>query len=297
MFKNEIELYIDYISVEKNLSKNSQESYLRDLNLFANFLNEKFNFNSYREVTREHIFAYLEYLNEKNYKPTTVSRKIAAIKGLFKFLTKEKIIDINPAIIIEAPKKGKKLPRYLTIDEMNKLLNLPDVTTAIGMRDKAMLELLYASGMRVSELLGLNMGDINGDALFVRCIGKGDKERIIPIHQEAYNAVFRYINFSRREFARGQFKEALFLNNRGERLTRQGFFKILKGYAAKGEFNLNISPHVLRHSVATHLISNGADLRVVQEFLGHSDISTTQMYTHVTTEQLRKEFEVYHPRS
>jgi len=238
-------------------------------------------------------------LKERSYAPATVARKVAAVKSFFNFLVSEGTLEKNPAEGLAGPKVGKSLPRAISVEEVEKLLEQPAKSNTLeAKRDKAMMELLYATGMRVTEMVSLNVRDVNLRAGFVRCLGKGSKERIIPIHSKAVRAVRSYLDESRTRLLGAAGEPALFLNRRGQRLTRQGFWLILKGYAKKAEIEAEITPHVLRHSIATHLLHSGKmNLRELQELLGHANISTTQVYTHLTTERLRQVYDSAHPRA
>jgi len=290
--------------VEKGFSNNTLDAYKNDLSQFAEFICKQAAKEDKQQVTwvsvdRAIILDYLVTLREKSYAPATMARKVAAIKSFFNFLVAEGALKNNPTEGITGPKVGKALPKAISVEEVEKLLEQPDkVNTPEGKRDKAMLELLYATGMRVSEMVSLNVRDVNLKAGFVRCFGKGSKERIIPIHSKAIKAVKTYIDDARPRLARADEDAALFLNRRGQRLTRQGLWLILKGYAQKARIESDITPHVLRHSIATHLLHSGKmNLRELQELLGHANISTTQIYTHLTTEHLRKVYESSHPRA
>ena len=238
-------------------------------------------------------------LRERSYAPATMARKVAAVKSFFNFMVAESRLEKSPAEGIAGPKVGKSLPKAISVDEVERLLELPDKrSTPEGKRDKAMLELLYATGMRVTELVSLNVRDVNLRAGFVRCFGKGSKERIVPIHSKAIRAVKGYLDDVRARLLGTTGETALFLNRRGQRLTRQGFWLILKGYAKKAGIESEITPHVLRHSIATHLLHSGKmNLRELQELLGHANISTTQVYTHLTTERMRRVYDSAHPRA
>ncbi len=299
-----INSFISSLSVEKGFSNNTLDAYKNDLSQFAEFICKQAAKEDKQQVTwvtvdRAIILDYLVTLREKSYAPATMARKVAAIKSFFNFLVAEGALKNNPTEGITGPKVGKALPKAISVEEVEKLLEQPDkVNTPEGKRDKAMLELLYATGMRVSEMVSLNVRDVNLKAGFVRCFGKGSKERIIPIHSKAIKAVKTYIDDARPRLARADEEAALFLNRRGQRLTRQGLWLILKGYAQKSRIESDITPHVLRHSIATHLLHSGKmNLRELQELLGHANISTTQIYTHLTTEHLRKVYESSHPRA
>lgn len=299
-----INSFISALSVEKGFSHNTLDAYKNDLTQFADYIRkqavkeDKQQF-TWESVDRNMILDYLVTLRERSYAPATMARKVAAIKSFFNFLVSEGILKKNPTEGISGPKVGKALPKAISVEEVELLLEQPDkVNTAEGKRDKAMLELLYATGMRVSEMVSLNVRDVNLKAGFVRCFGKGSKERIVPIHSKAIKAVKTYLDEARPKLLGATEETALFLNRRGQRLTRQGFWLILKGYAKKAGIQADITPHVLRHSIATHLLHSGKmNLRELQELLGHANISTTQIYTHLTTEHLRRVYESSHPRA
>jgi integrase/recombinase XerD len=296
--------FISSLSVEKGFSNNTLEAYKNDLSQFAAFVREKAakedkSQASWEGVDRALILDYLVTLRERSYAPATMARKVAAIKSFFNFLVAEGTLKKNPTEGVSGPKVGKALPKAISIEDVEKLLEQPDKhTTPEAKRDKAMLELLYATGMRVSEMVSLNVRDVNLRNGFVRCFGKGSKERLIPIHSKAIKAVKTYVDDARPQILSTQDETALFLNRRGQRLTRQGFWLILKGHAEKAKIEAEITPHVLRHSIATHLLHSGKmNLRELQELLGHANISTTQIYTHLTTEHLRRVYESSHPRA
>ncbi len=288
--------YTNYLAVEKGLSKNTLESYRRDLNKFASFLNQK-NITTPESVDRENINLFLAELKNNNCATSTISRTIASIRSFFNFLMEEGILDNNPALELESPKIEKKLPRVLTTEEIDRLLGQPRPVDQKGLRDKAMLELLYASGIRVSELIDLNLSDFDPRVGYLRCKGKGQKERIVPIGSVAINYVNDYMNNARAKLCKNNGETSLFVNQHGNRMTRQGFWKILKKYALKSKIDGEITPHTIRHSFATHLLENGADLRSVQEMLGHSDIATTQVYTQITRKKIREVYDKAHPRA
>ena len=254
---------------------------------------------SWTNFSRQNMLSYLLDLKERGYVSTTIARKVAAARSFFNFLVSEGIIKNDPTENISSPSVGKALPKPIPINQVRLLLEQPaKLSTAEAKRDRAMLELLYASGMRISELVALNLDDINTSGeYFVRCFGKGRKERIVPIYEQIAMTVKNYIEEERPKLAHGKKDEALFLNSRGERLTRQGFWQKLKEYAKSAGLGAQISPHTLRHSFATHMLSGGADLRSVQELLGHANISTTQVYTHLTTEHVRRTYDKSHPRA
>ncbi|RBW70375.1 site-specific tyrosine recombinase XerD [Bacillus taeanensis] len=289
--------FLHYLVVERGLSQNTVTAYKRDLHSYTDYLVKQESLTSIKDVQRTHIISYLHDLQQKGKAATTLARNIASIRSFHQFLLREQAVDNDPSVHIETPKTERRLPKVLSTEEVERLLEAPDETSLIGIRDKAMLEVLYAAGLRVSELIQLNVNDVHLTMGFLRCMGKGNKERIIPLGKLAGDAVQRYIEKSRHRLLKRQHSEALFLNHHGKRLTRQGFWKILKGLAQKASIEKALTPHTLRHSFATHLLENGADLRAVQEMLGHADISTTQIYTHVTKTRLKDIYSQYHPRA
>ena len=290
-----VERFIHYLAVERGLSDNTLSSYSSDLGQFMTFL-EKNNLTSVNALNNQHLIEYILFLKSNDKAPTTISRNRAAIKTFMKFLVTEGILDNNPSENLESPRLSRKLPMTLSMEQVDNLLQKPRIKTAIGLRDKAMLEVLYASGLRVSELVSLSIGDMELSKGFIRCYGKGSKERIVPLGSMAISFVNQYLEQARVKLVKKPAEKAVFVNNMGSRLTRQGFWKILKKYA-KAAGIAEITPHTLRHSFATHLLENGADLRAVQEMLGHADISTTQIYTHLTNSHLRKVYDTTHPRA
>lgn len=289
-----IEEYLSFIQVEKGLAENSVSAYQTDLQHFKAFL--KRNELSFLQVQRKEIALYLEELERKAYASRTRARKTATLRSFYEYMFEEKYIEENPCAYLNSPKLPKNLPKILSEQEVLTLINAPTLDNPAGYRDRAMLEVLYGSGLRVSELVGLNVGDIDQIG-FVRCLGKGDKERIIPLGEHALKATEKYLDYARPRLVKKQRELALFLNSRGTRLTRQGFWKILKKWAVSAGIEQEVSPHVLRHSFATHLLRHGADLRSVQEMLGHADLSTTQIYTHLDKRQLRNTYGRSHPRA
>ena len=300
--REEIKSFLNYLDVEKGFSQNTVVAYQNDLYQLAEFVEQEAakqgSTPSWANFDRQGVLSYLLNLKERNYAPTTIARKVAAARSFFGFMVAEGIIKTDPIENMSSPTVGKSLPKPISIGQVRSLLEQPaKLSTAEAKRDKAMLELLYASGMRITELVSLNLGDVDTEGGYVRCFGKGHKERIIPIYEQAAMAVKNYIEETRPQLARNKSKEALFLNPRGDRLTRQGFWQKLKEYAKSANLDTQISPHTLRHSFATHMLSGGADLRSVQELLGHANISTTQVYTHLTTEHIRRTYEKSHPRA
>ncbi|HOB28369.1 MAG: site-specific tyrosine recombinase XerD [Dethiobacteria bacterium] len=291
-----LEKYSHYLAVEKGLSRNTLDSYRRDLNNFFLFLDRE-KVSSPADVNRDLVTRYLLSLKEAGRAASTISRNVASIRSFFNFLVQEDLIEDNPAQLVKAPRIEKKLPRVLTTEEVDRLLQQPRDDGQAGLRDKAMLELLYASGIRVSELVSLNVTDFSPEVGYLRCRGKGMKERIVPVGSVAVKCVNEYLHNSRQKMLKRKEEKALFLNHHGRRLTRQGLWKILKKYARQSELNGEVTPHTLRHSFATHLLENGADLRSVQEMLGHSDISTTQIYTQIAQRKIREVYDKTHPRA
>lgn len=293
-----ITAFIEYLEFEKGLSLNTRAAYRRDLSKFMAFVREKMaNNKGPEEITKQDIVAFLAWQVNSGAEHSTIARSLSSIKTFYKYLVLDELVAANPAGDLETPKIRRKLPRVLSVDEVDRLMEAPKVTLPLGIRDRAMLELMYGTGVRVSELLSLQLDDINFTAGFLRCLGKGRKERIIPVNQTASDWVQRYLARSRNLLSKSSQERALFLNARGKRMSRQGFFKILNAYAKAAEIDKEVTPHTLRHSFATHLLENGADLRAVQEMLGHSDISTTQIYTHLTRSRLREVYQQYHPRA
>ncbi|PKM80114.1 MAG: site-specific tyrosine recombinase XerD [Firmicutes bacterium HGW-Firmicutes-14] len=294
--KSLVKEFINYLAVERGLADNTLDSYNRDLKQFLGFL-EKEKVEDVQKATRNIIMSYLLFLQKRGRATATVSRHLAALKSFYHFLLRERYIEKDPTLNLESPKLEKKLPRVLTINEVEMLLNQPKGSDPAGLRDKAMLELLYATGIRVSELISLDVSHINLEMGYIRCFGKGAKERIVPVGSYARKCVSEYLQRGRVKLIKNKSEQALFVNQHGKRLTRQGFWKIIKKYAIKAGISKEITPHTLRHSFATHLLENGADLRSVQEMLGHADITTTQIYTHLTKGRLKEVYAKSHPRA
>jgi len=287
--------FINYLSVERGLAMNTLESYGRDLRQYSQFLEE--DQADLHAVSRNTILNYLMFLQEQGKATATIARRLAALKAFYQFLVREKRIGTDPTANLESPKLEKRLPRVLTVTEVERLLAQPDSSQPAGLRDRAMLELLYATGIRVSELVSLEVADVNLEGGYIRCAGKGSKERIVPLGSLAIKSVREFLENGRMRLVKDRDESALFVNHHGHRLTRQGFWKIVKRYADDARIEKEITPHTLRHSFATHLLENGADLRSVQEMLGHADISTTQIYTHVTRGRLKEVYARTHPRA
>jgi integrase/recombinase XerD len=288
--------YLNYLSVERGLAKNTLESYGRDLRQYLNYLKEKKNL-SLPETTQATVIGYLLQLQARGKATATLSRSLAAIKSYYHFMAKENRIVRDPTVNLDAPKQEKRLPRVLSVEDVDHLLEQPDLKNPVGIRDRAMLEVLYAAGLRVSELVSLKINDLNLETGYLKCFGKGSKERIVPLGTVATKYVKLYQEHARKFLAANPKENTLFLNHHGKGLTRQGFWKIIKKYAESTKLQIDITPHTLRHSFATHLLENGADLRSVQEMLGHADVSTTQIYTHLTKGKIREDYEKAHPRA
>ncbi len=302
MLREAIDNFLNYLTEEKGFSENTVAAYHNDLYQLASFVEEEATKRDFTPLWssfgRQGMLSYLLNLKERNYAATTTARKMAAAKSFFSFMVAEGNIKDNPMLNVTSPRVGKSLPKPISINQAMLLLEQPaKLSTPEAKRDRAILELLYASGMRVSELVSLNLDDINIDGGDVRCFGKGHKERIIPIAPRAALTVRKYLQEARPHLLHNDAEQALFLNRRGDRLTRQGLWQILKGYAKSAGLDKEITPHTLRHSFATHMLNGGADLRSVQELLGHANISTTQVYTHLTSEHVRRIYEKSHPRA
>lgn len=292
-----MQLFLEYLTVELGLSANTRQAYERDLRLFCKTLGFK-NSDALVNVSREQITGYMTQLKEKGLAAATIARKLAAIKAFYRFMTAEGYMDANPAEVVEAGTKGIKLPRVLSEDEVVRLLNQPDITTAEGFRDRTMLEVLYATGMRVSELINLTLDRVDLNMKYIIAFGKGSKERIVPLGSVSAEFLQHYLEKVRPKLTHaGRNTNIVFLAFGGHELTRQRFWQIIRAYGRKANINKALTPHILRHSFATHLLDNGADLRSVQELLGHSDISTTQIYTHLTNKRLRDIYAKAHPRA
>lgn len=292
-----MQLFLEYLTVELGLSANTRQAYERDLRLFCKTLGFK-NSDALVNVSREQITGYMTQLKEKGLAAATIARKLAAIKAFYRFMTAEGYMDANPAEVVEAGTKGIKLPRVLSEDEVVRLLNQPDITTAEGFRDRTMLEVLYATGMRVSELINLTLERVDLNMKYIIAFGKGSKERIVPLGSVAADFLQQYLEKVRPKLTHeDRNTNIVFLAFGGHELTRQRFWQIIRAYGRKANINKALTPHILRHSFATHLLDNGADLRSVQELLGHSDISTTQIYTHLTNKRLRDIYAKAHPRA
>ena len=295
-----IHVFLSYMRVERGLAQNTILSYGRDLRRFAEFLRKRQKLRL-EDVTREDVVDFLSNLYKEKMDSRSVARFLVSIRGLYKFSLMEGAVNTDPTENLESPKIRNSLPTYLRVEEINKLLEAPNLATPIGLRDRAMLEILYSTGLRVSELLNLRMSDIDMRMGYVRCIGKGDKERLVPIGRKAIEAVEQYLAHARPKFARpsspAPHNHVLLLTRNGKRLSRVSIWKILHDYGTVLGLRGRLTPHKLRHSFATHLLEGGADLRSVQLMLGHADISTTQIYTHVVEERLKEIYKAHHPRA
>ena len=290
-----IDQYFAYLTVEKGLAANTLESYSRDLQTFLGYLADQ-SCDNLGSIRAPAILGYLIHLRHRGLSSRSRARHLVTLRGFFRFLHQEKLIPRDPATLIELPKSGLHLPGILSLSEIQALLAVPDTGRPVGLRDAAMLELLYAAGLRVSELIRLKVMEVNMEAGFVRVFGKGGKERVVPIGRTALTALKDYTEAGRPVLLKGLTSEWLFVARRGRPISRQGFWKLIKKYALQAGIRHPVSPHTLRHSFASHLLEGGADLRVVQIMLGHADIATTQIYTHVSTERLKAVHRKYHPR-
>ena len=290
-----IDQFLDYLTVERGLSPNTIMGYRQDLTKFMEYLASR-NINKMESVTRGNISKYLYFLKDKNLSASSISRNVAAIKVFFRFLMSERILKENVSQALESPRLMRSLPNVMDISEVSKMLEAPREKGLLGLRDKAALELMYATGMRVSEVSGLITEGLNLDVGFIRCVGKGGKERIIPVGRKAKAVIGRYLEKSRPKLCGSSGDRHLFLSRLGKKISRQSLWKMLKKYAQAVGIKRKITPHTLRHSFATHLLEKGADLRSVQEMLGHADISTTQIYTHINKARLKGIHKKFHPR-
>jgi integrase/recombinase XerD len=295
-----IRAFLNYARVEKGLSANTITAYARDLGKFAHFAENRG--LALESLNRDHLVDFLESLYRQHLDSRTVARAMASLRNLFRFAMTEEVISTDPTLNLESPKYRKALPSFLRAEEVDRLLAQPDETTAHGRRDRAMIELLYSTGLRVSELTGLRVSDLDARMGCLRCVGKGDKERLVPVGRQALAAVQRYLDDARPALLRArrggaQPEARLFLNRFGGKLSRIAVWRILCQYGQRAGIRTQLSPHKLRHSFATHLLERGADLRSVQMMLGHADISTTQIYTHVMEERLKQVYKAHHPRA
>ncbi|OQO68053.1 site-specific tyrosine recombinase XerD [Enterococcus villorum] len=294
--KEEIRDYLHYLTIERGLSLNTKNSYERDLAQYLHYLEEQ-QLTSWQEVNRYVIINYLEKMHDEKKAPATVTRMITSLRRFHQFLRQERVTDHDPMQHIDTPKKVQKLPSTLSLSEVERLIEAPDTSKNLGMRDRAILEVMYATGMRVSELIGLKLSDLHLSLGLVQTVGKGDKERIIPLGDYAIHWLERYLDEARPLLVKNSAETHVFVNNHGTGLSRQGIWKNLKQLVREAGINKEVTPHTLRHSFATHLLENGADLRTVQELLGHADISTTQIYTHITKKRMTDVYKQHFPRA
>lgn len=296
MLKRLLKEYEYYLKITKGLRPNSIKSYITDLTEYIEFIDKNYYLRDPNQITKQHIRNFIGRLKRKNTTAASISRKVSAIRSFHKFLLLEKLVDKNVSLGVSLPKKESKLPVILSIDEVDALIIAADGDEPLELRNKAMLELLYGSGLRVSELLSIRLQDLHLNMGFINVIGKGNKERIVPIGEEGQHALKEYLDKSR-PYLKKIPGDILFVNSRGNEISRVGFYKVIKKLTIKAGIMKDVSPHTLRHSFASHLLENGVDLRMVQELLGHEDISTTQIYTHISKKQLKEVYEEFHPRS
>ena len=295
MLEAAIQEYIDYCRVEKGLSGNTLSAYRRDLGRLAVFCEQQR--RSLLEAGGEDLRGFLDFLYQDKLSSRSIARYVASIRNFYVYQLRQERISADPTVDIRSPKQWKRLPKFLSLEEVDRLLEAPDAATPRGARDRAMLQLLYAAGLRVSELVGIELGQLNSQLGVVRVTGKGGKQRMVPVGKVALQAIETYLEGDRPQILKRRHSRYLFVTARGTLLTRQAFWKLLKNYGLQAQIMKSLSPHVLRHSFATHLLERGADLRSLQLMLGHADISTTQIYTHVMRERLRKVYDEHHPRS
>ncbi len=296
MLKRLLKEYEYYLKITKGLSHNTISSYITDLTEYVEFLYKNYLTKDPETITKQHIRNFIARLKRKNNTASSISRKMSAIRSFHKYMVLEKLVFTNVALGISLPKKEQRLPVVLSVEEVDALMVAADGDEPLEIRNKAMLELLYGSGLRISELLDLSLSDLHVNMGFLNITGKGNKERIVPIGHEGAAAIKRYLDHSRPVLKKVP-GDIVFVNSRGQSISRVGFYKVLKKITLKAGIMKDVSPHTLRHSFASHLLQNGVDLRVVQELLGHEDISTTQVYTHITKQQLQSVYEEFHPRS
>lgn len=295
--KEDIQEYLRYLRIERGLSENTIESYQRDLKQYYSFLDEN-QLTTWTKVDRYIILSFLQSLKEKQKSSATIIRMVSSLRRFHQFLKQEKFSNNDPMLYIDTPKKAQALPKVLSLKEVEKLILTPNINEVLGLRDRAILEVMYATGLRVSELTKLKLADLHMSLGLIQTVGKGDKERIIPLGDMAIEWVEQYLKYSRTKLEKSEKRSPyLFLNHHGNKLTRQGIWKNLKAIVKQSGIEKEVTPHTLRHSFATHLLENGADLRIVQELLGHADISTTQIYTHITKQRMSKVYSQYHPRA
>jgi len=294
-FSSEMNRFRVYLDIEKGLSRNTLNSYTMEMEKFGKYL-KKYNLN-YLEVNEENILEFVKAESRKGQSASTQSHIISVLRSFYKYLIIDEKVDINPATEISFPKKWKSIPKYLTKSEVVDLINAPDMEKKTGIRDRAILELMYATGLRISETIGLKFENIFLDDNFLRVMGKGSRERIVPFNSKAREELVRYLNEARPKLIKDNVSDFIFINKNGGSLSRQGLWKVIRGYGVKVGISNVLTPHMLRHSFATHLLEQGADLRSIQMMLGHSNISTTEIYTFVAKERVKKIYDKLHPRS
>ncbi|MEN3244597.1 site-specific tyrosine recombinase XerD [Fructilactobacillus sanfranciscensis] len=294
--QDQINDYLHYLLVERGLSNNSIKSYQQDLKQFMVYLKDN-HYEEFSSIDQYTILSYLEFEKNSGKARNSVIRLVSTLRKFFQYLKRFNKIKENPMNRIDTPKRGSHLPAVLNDNELSKLMSIPDFNNKYGIRDRTILETLYATGLRVSELVNLKLADLHLEMNLIQTIGKGDKERIVPIDDVAINWLNKYLNQVRPVLLKNRTSKYVFLNAHGSKISRQSVWKKIKGYVVIADIHKDVTPHTLRHTFATHLLENGADLRTVQELLGHSDISTTQIYTHVSQEHLRQEYQKYHPRA
>ncbi len=290
-----VSTFLNYLSVERGLSNNTIIAYKEDLGAYTDFLSSH-SIDVLTKATKNDVVDFMLWQKDRGHSPNSIARRLAAIRMFHRFLVRERIVRVDPTGLIDSPKLWKKIPETLSLNEVDALLNQPNSRDKQGIRDKAILETLYATGMRVSEAVNLKVDNLNFDIGFLRCIGKGNKERVIPLGKKAIGSIKKYQELARPKFLKGKESEFLFVSRFGKKISRQSFWKILKKYSRQAKIKKPIRPHILRHSFATHLLERGADLRSVQEMLGHANISTTQIYTHINKERLKAIHRMFHPR-
>ncbi len=290
-----IDLFLDYIKVERGLSANTVAAYHDDLNFYMDFLNSK-GIDSLNRTSRNEVNSFMLDQKDRGISSNSIARRLAAIKSFYRFLSREKILQVDPTNLVDSPKLWKKIPDALSVNEVESLISAPSANNDQGLRDKAILETLYATGMRISEVSNLRLDDVNLEVGFLRCIGKGNKERVIPLGKKAISSIEKYLGSSRARLLNKRESDFIFVSRLGKKLSRQSLWKMLQKYSKIAMIKKHIKPHILRHSFATHLLERGADLRSVQEMLGHANISTTQIYTHINKDRLKSIHRQFHPR-
>lgn len=288
-------LFLDYLSVERGLAKNTLISYRRDLDAYMNFLDGVLK-KGVTLSSREDIRDFMLHEKDKGLSAASIARNLTTLRMFYRFLARERLIKTDVSSYIDTPKLWKRIPDILDFNEVERLIEAPDLNTSQGVRDRAIIELMYATGMRVSEVSNVKVSDVNSDVGFVRCLGKGNKERIVPLGKKAIAAIARYLEKVRPAQVKSEPAQELFLSRSGRKISRISLWKLIKLYARKAKIKKTIKPHILRHSFATHLLERGADLRSVQEMLGHADIATTQIYTHINRDRLKSIHKMFHPR-